>query len=197
MPKKKTKVQGTTRASQGTARRRVSGPTGPRLQIEAARLRPFWGSAGPGYFAYRLILTAKLCDSMMVVSTASFRDLNPPQLRVIVQLGLLGSGTVRSLAEGAFVDRAEVSRAVGELQQRRLVRRLPNRADARSSLFKLTAAGLRVYSDCGKHAWSLIAPTLQRLGKRDLAVVDRVLWEVSNHCLTTDSPDPEVAREWL
>lgn len=198
MPKKTTKARRAAPASRRTsASRRIPGANGARPPIETARLQPFWGSAGPGYFVYRLILTAKLLDSMVVGSTVSLRALTPPQLRIIVQLGLLGSGTVRSLAEGAFVDRAEVSRAVGELHRRRLVRRLPNRADARSSLFTLTATGQRVYSDCGKHAWSLIAPILRSLTKRDLAVVDRVLWQVSRHCLITDSPDPKVAREWL
>ncbi|MEO8315091.1 MAG: MarR family winged helix-turn-helix transcriptional regulator [Pseudomonadota bacterium] len=197
MPKNTTKVRTTKRASPRAKVRRVPAPAGSHSRIEPARLRPFWESAGVGYFAYRLILTAKLFDSMLVGSTANFRALTPPQLRIVSQLGLLGTGTVRSLAEGAFVDGAEVSRAMRDLQRRRLVQRLPNPTDARSSLFKLTATGQRAYSDCGKHAWSLIKPTLQGLSRSDVAVVDRVLWQLSNHCLTRNSPDPKVAHEWI
>jgi DNA-binding MarR family transcriptional regulator len=164
--------------------------------MEAERLRPFWDLAGAGYFAYRLILTAKLFDSMLFRNSANLCGLSPPQLRVVAQLGLVGTGTVRSLAEGASVDGAEVSRAVAALQRRRLVRRLPNLADARSNLFELTASGQRTYANSGKHVWSLVRPALQGLSEHDLIVVDRVLWHLSNHCLSTGGPDPKVSKEW-
>lgn len=172
-------------------------PAGGRPPIEPQRLRPFWESAGVGYFGYRFILTAKLFDHMLVRAAGGERQLTPPQVRVISQLGLLGQGTVRSLAEGAFVDRAEVSRALREMERLRLIRRVANKADARSSVFMLSAKGREAYLDTGSHAAQMLKAVIGGLSKRQIETLDRAFWEIANRCLTGGEPDTQVARGWL
>lgn len=196
-------VKATTTRRKKSSRRSSAGPTpslrpaGGRPPIEPERLRPFWESAGVGYFGYRFILTAKLFDHMLIRAVGGQRPLTPPQVRVISQLGLLGQGTVRSLAEGAFVDRAEVSRALREMERLRLIRRVANKADARSSVFMLSAKGQEAYVETGTQAAQMLKAVIGGLSKRQIETLDRAFWEIANRCLTANGPDTQVARGWL
>lgn len=150
-----------------------------------------------GYFGFRLILTAKLFDHMLIRAVGAPRSLTPPQVRVISQLGLLGSGTVRSLAEGAFVDRAEVSRALREMERLRLIRRVANKADARSSVFMLNAKGREAYLECGRQSSEMLKAVIGGLSRKQIETLDRAFWEIANRCLTANGPDSVVAKGWL
>ncbi len=89
----------------------------------------------------RVVLAARLFDRRIIEILEETGQLNLPQWRVVAQLGLIGTGTVRSLADGAAVDRAEVSRAIQELMKRGFIERTENAADKRSPTFALTEAG--------------------------------------------------------
>ena len=162
--------------------------------MDAHALLPFWSVGGEGYFGYRLILAAKVFDRAMLHELGAWFSLTLPQFRVVSQLGLFGVGTVRSLAEGAFVDRAEVSRATRELLKQRLIRRLPNPDDPRSSLFSLTATGRRSYQRCRKPACDLISKVLKGVPKRDLDAANRVFWKVFQSSLLIATSSPEKPR---
>ena len=73
-----------------------------------------------------------------------------PQWRVITQLGVTTTGTVRSLADGAAVDRAEISRATRELLRRGLLNRREDPSDKRSPQFTLTPSGRKLYRSVRK-----------------------------------------------
>src|SRR5688500_11501823 len=115
-----------------------------RPPAEMNRLLPLYDIGGEAYFGYRMVLAATLVDRRVSNLLAQHGELTLPQWRIVSQLGLTGGGTVKSLAEGAAVDRAEVSRAIRELERARLVlRRTPRDTDRRSPSFELTAAGRR------------------------------------------------------
>ncbi len=84
------------------------------------------------YFGYRLAVTDQLFDRKFVEIFKRIRGLTLPQWRCLAQLGLAEPGTLRSLAEGAVVDRAEVSRALARLVAQGIVARNDNRGDQRS-----------------------------------------------------------------
>lgn len=101
-----------------------------------------------------------------------------PQWRVVSQLGLLPQGTVRSLADGAAVDRAEVSRELGKLEKEGLVKRKTNPDDQRSPLFSLTAAGRRRFRKMRQPISSFIQELVDGVSDKDLRAANRVLWQV-------------------
>jgi MarR family transcriptional regulator for hemolysin len=102
---------------------------------------------------------------------------------VVSQLGLLSTGTVRSMADGAAVDRAEVSRAVQELTQRGLVKRNENAADRRSPTFVLTDAGQKIYNATRKPIVKFIEHLVDDLDPKELEAANRVLWAITKGCL--------------
>lgn len=94
------------------------------------------------YPTFRLTLLAKVMDRLTIRSLARRGDMTYAQWRVLSRLGdATGGATVGQVAELAWVDGAEVSRAVSSLTTRGLVRRQVNEADKRTPLLTLTELG--------------------------------------------------------
>lgn len=144
---------------------------------------PSFHLGGLPYFGYRLAVTAKLFDRKFVEILKAHSTLTLPQWRCIAQLGLAEPGTVRSLAEGAVVDRAEVSRALARLVTQGLVARGDNLGDQRSPQFTLTAEGRALFARLREPVSSFIGSLITQVAKSDIEAADRVLWTVSKGCL--------------
>jgi DNA-binding MarR family transcriptional regulator len=144
---------------------------------------PSYHLGGLGYFGYRLAVTAKLFDRKFVEILKAHSSLTLPQWRCIAQLGLAEPGTVRSLAEGAAVDRAEVSRALARLVAQGFVARHDNEGDQRSPHFTLTAEGKALFQRVREPVSEFIRSLIAEVDARDIEAADRVLWAVSKGCL--------------
>lgn len=143
---------------------------------------PSFNLGGLAYFGYRLAVTAKLFDRKFVEILKAHSTLTLPQWRCIAQLGLAEPGTVRSLAEGAVVDRAEVSRALAQLVDQGLVARHDNRGDQRSPHFILTAQGRALFVRVRKPVSDFIGSLIAQVAESDVEAADRVLWTVAKGC---------------
>jgi DNA-binding MarR family transcriptional regulator len=161
------------------ARRSVANRPSPEIK----RLLPFYDIGGRSYFGYRMVLAAKHFDRAIARLLAENSDFTLPQWRVMAQLGLMPTGTVRSLADGAAVDRAEISRATRELERRGLVRRREDASDRRSPLFSLTPAGRRQHTRIRKPISSFIVHLIDEVNARDLEAANRALWAITRGCL--------------
>lgn len=146
-------------------------------------LPPPYDVGGMPYFGYRLAVTAKLFDRKFVEILKAHSTLTLPQWRCIAQLGLSEPGTVRSLAEGSAVDRAEVSRALARLVAQGIVARHDNEGDSRSPQFTLTDEGRELFVRVRKPVSKFITSLMARLNKADVETADRVLSTVSRGCL--------------
>ena len=144
---------------------------------------PTYGIGGLPYFGYRLAVTAKLFDRKFVEILQAYSTLTLPQWRTVAQLGLSEPGTVRSLAHGAAVDRAEVSRALARLVDQGLIARDDNSGDQRSPQFTLTPSGRKVYETVRKPVSRFIKQLIEQIDEADIEAADRVLWTVSQGCL--------------
>lgn len=145
-------------------------------------LPPTYAVGGMSYFGYRLAVTAKRFDRKFVEILEAHSSLTLPQWRVVAQLGLSEPGTVRSLAEGAEVDRAEASRALARLEEEGLVRREGNARDQRSPHFHLTAEGRETFERVRAPVSDFIRGIVATVDKDDIAAADRVLEAVWRAC---------------
>ncbi len=150
---------------------------------EIAHLLPLYDIGGQPYFGYRMVLAARLFDRRVVEILEEMGELTLPQWRVVAQLGLIATGTVRSLADGAAVDRAEVSRAIQELTKLGLVERTENAADKRSPTFALTDAGRKSFGAVRKPIGKFILHLVDNLDPKDLEAANKVLWAITKGCL--------------
>ncbi len=104
-----------------------------------------WKLSGLDYPSFRLTLVAKLINRLSAQQLSRDSELSFAEWRVLCRLALTEDTTVRDIAEHAWVDRAEVSRAAARLEQAGLVTRRSNPADERMPIFSATKTGKRLY----------------------------------------------------
>ncbi len=106
------------------------------------KVGPAWRVGGRDYLPYRITLLAKLLDRCTTRLLQASSGLSVAEWRVLAQLSIASPASVRQLAEQAWVDRAEVSRAAASLERRGLVERRENCKDRRSPLLYCSEPGL-------------------------------------------------------
>ena len=104
-----------------------------------------WRVQGLDYPSFRLTLVAKLINRLTAQQLAQASELSFAEWRVLCRLAMADGTTVRDLAEKAWVDRAEVSRAAARLEQSGLAARRSNPADERMPILFATKAGKALY----------------------------------------------------
>ena len=137
-----------------------------------------WNMAGLDFPLIRLVLIAKAMDRLNQRSLAEQADLTMAEWRVLSRLAPSDGATVREVAELAWADRAEVSRAATALEQRKLVGRRHNPRDGRAPILFCTEVGQAEYQRVlplrEAHYGSLIA----LLDEAEQAELDRLLGKV-------------------
>lgn len=107
---------------------------------------PGWKIESLDYPTFRLTLLAKIMDRLTIRLLGERGDISYAEWRAMARLATMPKGgTVGQIADLAWVDKAEVSRAVGSLESKGLVERHPNPKDRRTPLLFLTAAGQARY----------------------------------------------------
>jgi DNA-binding MarR family transcriptional regulator len=120
---------------------------GPEARDDAIDL-PGWALPQLDHPTFRVTLLAKVMDRLTIRYLAERGDLTYAEWRVLARLGTLdGGGTVGQVADLAWVDRAEVSRAATALEKRGLTARRDNPHDRRTPVLYLTAAGTALYEE--------------------------------------------------
>jgi DNA-binding MarR family transcriptional regulator len=127
------------------------GPDGAPLKLEE-------------FLPYRLNVLASLVSQALSRIYVERYGLGVPEWRVLVTLGEFGVMTGKAVGEHSHMHKTKVSRAVAELEKRKLVARRANSADLRESFLSLTSAGRAIYED--------LAPGALEFARRLLEVVD-------------------------
>lgn len=97
------------------------------------------------YPTFRITLIAKVMDRLTLRRMSEGGDVTLAEWRVLARLAANPGATVGQIAELAWVDRAEVSRAAASLEKRGLTVRSDNPQDGRRPLLFCTKEGLRLY----------------------------------------------------
>lgn len=90
--------------------------------------------------SFRLSLLAKLTERRLARLVGAF-DLAVAEYRVLAQIVMRPSSTVRDIAARTLVDKAQVSRSVAALEERALVTRSMLSNDRRSPMLTATRSG--------------------------------------------------------
>lgn len=141
---------------------------------------------GARLFGYRLVVAARLFDRR-IMPILKRLGLNLSQWRVLGQLGHAGPSTVRELAEGSAVDRADASRSLRNLEQRGLVTRAEDERDQRSPIFSLTRDGERLYDEARESLGTFTSGLFGSLSPADIEATNRVLRAIA---VATARPSP-------
>ncbi len=116
------------------------------------------------FLPYRLNVLANLVSQALSRIYVERYGLGVPEWRVLVTLGQFGVMTGKAIGAHSHMHKTKVSRAVAELEKRKLIARRANRADLRESFLSLSAAGRAIYED--------LAPGALEFTRRLAEVVD-------------------------
>lgn len=96
-------------------------------------------------------LLVRLSKHVAQREVAAYEPLQPAHIGVLALLVRAGEIRLTTLAERQVVDISVVSRQVSELDELGLVERVPDPADARASLLRVTPAGLARHEQARFH----------------------------------------------
>jgi DNA-binding MarR family transcriptional regulator len=127
------------------------------------------------HLPYRLLLLAKMLDRLIAVQLRETADLTLAEWRVMAHLAVMGERSASAIASAAFVDRAEVSRAVAALQRRGLLGRRANPRNRKSALLTLTDQGIELHRRVQEQRHQFFAEVTGDLGPEELGLMDKWL----------------------
>lgn len=116
-----------------------------RASNEAEPRKPAF-EFGPSHIPYRILLLGKMMDRATAQHVRDTAQLSLAEWRVLTHVEMIGKCSAAEVASVAYSDRAEVSRALGSLEQRGFVQREANPRNRKSSLVSLTAAGKAIHT---------------------------------------------------
>jgi DNA-binding MarR family transcriptional regulator len=102
-----------------------------------------------------------------------------PEWRVLVTLGENGVMTGKAVGAKTHMHKTKVSRAVAQLEQRKLLARRANRADLRESFLMLTASGRSVYEELAPAARDFMDRLFAVVAPADRPAFDRAMQELT------------------
>ncbi|MBO9581462.1 MAG: winged helix-turn-helix transcriptional regulator [Sphingobium sp.] len=142
-----------------------------------------WKLFGLSHLPYRILLLAKMIDRVTSLHVREEASMTLAEWRVISHVEVMGRCSASEIADAAFVDRAEVSRAVTMLEARRMVEREPNPRNRRSSLISLTDEGRRIYLAVRGERSKMYEDWLVDLTEAERAQLDHMLNKVMRRVL--------------
>ena len=102
-----------------------------------------------------------------------------PEWRVLVTLGENGAMTGKAVGAQTHMHKTKVSRAVAQLEQRKLVTRRANRADLRESFLTLTPAGCSIYEELAPSALDFMDRLFEVVAPADRPAFDRAMKQLT------------------
>jgi DNA-binding MarR family transcriptional regulator len=119
-----------------------------------------------------------------LVSQALSRVYSPygigiPEWRVLVSLGQFGVMTGKAIGTRTHMHKTKVSRAVAQLEDRKLLTRRANRDDLREAFLSLTAEGRAVYDELAPRALEFTDRLSEVIAPGDRAAFDRAVRQLT------------------
>jgi DNA-binding MarR family transcriptional regulator len=102
-----------------------------------------------------------------------------PEWRILVTLGQFGAMTGKAIGAHTRMHKTKVSRAVAQLEQRKLLARRANRDDLREAFLSLTPAGRTVYEELAPRARAFTDRLAEAVSAADRAAFDRAIAQLT------------------
>jgi DNA-binding MarR family transcriptional regulator len=127
------------------------------------------------FLPYRLVVAATLGSRALSRIYGQHFGIAIPEWRVMAMLGQFDRLTARDVGELSHMHKTKVSRAVGELVERGLVHKTPNRDDRREVFLSLTMPGRRIYEQVAPMALAFEQRLMDDIPAGEMQAFERVL----------------------
>jgi DNA-binding MarR family transcriptional regulator len=139
-----------------------------------------WRLEDLDYPTFRLSLVAKVMDRLTLRHLAETGAYTFAEWRVLSRLATLpDGGTVGQIADLAWVDRAEVSRAAASLEEKGLTARRENQEDRRKPILYVTEKGRKQHRPMAADRSAFHAGLVADLSGDERAELDRLLAKIA------------------
>ncbi len=128
-----------------------------------------------GFLPYQLNVCSSLVTQALSRIYAERYRIGVPEWRVLVTLGEFGMMTAKAIGRHSHMHKTKVSRAVAQLERRKLVSRKANRADMREAFLSLTPAGRAVYNELAPAALDFVRQLMETVDAADRVALERAL----------------------
>jgi DNA-binding MarR family transcriptional regulator len=145
------------------------------------------------FLPYRLNVLASLVSQALSRIYVERYGVGVPEWRVLVTLGQYGTMTGKAVGAHSHMHKTKVSRAVAELEKRKLLTRRTNRADMREVFLSLTPAGRAIYEDLAPGAVAFARELAETIAPADRPGFDRAVRRLTetSRLLVKQSTRPE------
>jgi len=133
------------------------------------------------FLPYRLNVVASIVSQALSRIYADRYGIGVPEWRVLVTLGQFGMMTGKAIGAHSHMHKTKVSRAVAQLEKRKLVIRRSNRADLREAFLALTPAGRAMYDDLAPIALDFADRLSETVDSADRAAFERAVDRLIEH----------------
>jgi DNA-binding MarR family transcriptional regulator len=147
------------------------------------------------FLPYRLNVLAALASQALSRVYAERYRIGVPEWRVLVTLGQFGIMTGKAIGAHSHMHKTKVSRAVAELEDRKLVVRRVNREDLRESFLSLTANGRAIYEELAPHAVDFATKLAEAVDPADRAAFERAVDRLTERSRTLAAEAAKFAKK--
>jgi DNA-binding MarR family transcriptional regulator len=131
------------------------------------------------FLPYQLNVVSSLVSQALSRVYAQRYGIGVAEWRVVVTLGQYGVMAAKAIGTHTHMHKTKVSRAVTQLERRKLIVRRANRDDMREAFLSLTASGRTMYEEVAPHALDFARRLTDILAPADREVFDRVLKQLT------------------
>ena len=148
--------------------------------VEESRL-PGWTIDRLDYPTFRVGLIAKIMDRLTIRQLLEKDGLTYAEWRVLARIAAMNDGgTAAQVVELAWVDNAEVSRAISSLERKGILEKRKNPSDRRASLLMLTENGKARYDETVQRRMRFHERLLSGLSPEERATLDDLLGRIGS-----------------
>jgi DNA-binding MarR family transcriptional regulator len=145
-----------------------------------------------GFLPHRLNVLSSLV-SQALTQVYARHGIGIPEWRVLVSLGQFGVMTGKAIGARTHMHKTKVSRAVAQLEARKLVTRRANRADLREAFLSLTPAGRAAYEELAPRARDFTEKLSEAVSPDDRAAFDRAVAQLTQRSAELVAKGPRKA----
>jgi DNA-binding MarR family transcriptional regulator len=131
------------------------------------------------FLPHRLNVLSSLVSHALTRVYGQRYGIGIPEWRVLVTLGEYGVMTGKAIGAHTHMHKTKVSRAVAQLELRKLVTRRVNRRDLREAFLSLTPSGRSVYEEAAPIALEFTNRLSEVVAPSDRAAFDRAVRQLT------------------
>ena len=131
------------------------------------------------FLPYQLNVVSNLVSQALSRVYARRYGIGVPEWRLLVTLGQFGVMTAKTIGAHTHMHKTKVSRAVAQMEKRRLLVRRANRDDKREAFLSLTGSGRAMYEEIAPHALDFALRLTEILTAEDREVFNRALQKLT------------------